>query len=83
MHIDINTWIGDAYVTLSCLVKGGSVERVTPYWNDRKHPKLQRWAEAWLDSDDGRDAVSDALYKHAIGEEDAYVDFRYRQSREG
>ena len=56
--IDVTAYVGDAEVTLSCLVKDGSVEKVTPYFNGRRHPKLQRWAEAWLDSDEGCDAVA-------------------------
>lgn len=78
-YIDITTWIGDAQVTLSCGVTGDSVEKVTPYFNDRKHPKLQRWANEWIDSDKGRDAVADALYDLKAYEEDDYADFKRRE----
>ena len=61
MYVDVIACVGNAEVTLSCRVQGGAVEKVTPYFNDRKHPKLQRWAEAWLDSSKGRDRLQDAI----------------------
>lgn len=79
-HIDITTWIGDAQVTLSCELYGDAVEKVTPYFKNRKWPKLQRWANEWLDSDEGCDAVADALYDLKAYEEDDYADF-IRQQR--
>ena len=74
-HIDIVACVGEAEVTLSCRVQGGSVEKVTPHFKGRHWPKLQRWAEAWLDSDEGRDAVSDALADLHAYEADDYADF--------
>lgn len=73
--IEISTWIGEAYVTFSCELDGDAVEKVTPYWNDKKHPKLQRWADEWIDSDEGRDAVADALHDLKAYEADDYADF--------
>lgn len=78
-YIDITTWIGDAQVTLSCGVQGNAVEKVTPYFRDRKWFKLQRWANEWIDSDEGRDAVADALSDLKTYEADEYADFKRRE----
>lgn len=61
MFVDISIEIGHATVTLSCLVQGDAVERVTPYYEGRRWPKLQRWADAYITSDAGRDQVGDAI----------------------
>lgn len=73
--IEISTWIGEAYVTLSCELYGDAVEKVTPYLNGKKHPRLQRWANEWIGSDEGCDAVADALYELKAYEEDSHADF--------
>lgn len=72
MFVDVDVKIGDAKVTLSCLVRGGDVERVTPYFNGRRWPKLQRWADAFAASDHGRDVLDDAI---ADAEDDRANDY--------
>lgn len=72
MFVDVDVEIGAAKVTLSCLVQGGDVERVTPYFNGRRWPKLQRWADAFVASDHGRDVLDDAI---ADAEDDRANDY--------
>lgn len=60
MHIDITTYIGDAEITISCYVQDGSCERVTAYVKGRRQPKLQRYAEDYVQSVDGSWKLADA-----------------------
>lgn len=77
--IEFDTYIGEAKVSLVCKVDGDAVERVTPYFKDRAWPKLQRWADEWIDTDEGRDAVAEAIAYDDECARDDYADFQRRQ----
>lgn len=74
MIIEFDTYIGDAKVTLLCRVDGDAVEKVTPYVRGHKHPKLQRWAESFVNSNEGRDAVVDAIADEQENIRNSYPD---------
>ena len=59
-YIDIEVTVGFVDITLCCGVSEGCVEKVTGYIDGRPNPRLQRWAEAYINSDEGRDQISDA-----------------------
>jgi len=61
-YIDIEVTVGFIDITLSCGVVGGTVEKVTGFIDGKRNPRLQRWAERYVDSDAGRDQVADACY---------------------
>lgn len=65
--IDIEVTVGFVDITLSCGVVNGTVEKVTGFIGGKRNPRLQRWAERYVNSSEGSDQISDACADAGIG----------------
>lgn len=65
-YIDLEVTVGNIDITLTCGVSEGCVEKVTGYVNGVKNPRLQRWAEAYIASDEGCDQIIDACADEGV-----------------
>ena len=65
-YIDLEVTVGNIDITLTCGVSEGCVEEVTGYVNGVENPRLRRWANRYVDSDEGRDRIADACADEGV-----------------